>query len=40
MKVNKMRSLTHDTNLIRMDLKMSFSQKTLTNYYNDKNLKG
>ena len=35
-----MRSLTHDINLIKMDLKMSFSQKPLTNYYNNKNLKG
>ena len=40
MKVNKMRSLTHDTNLLKMDLKMRFSQKPLANYYNDKNLKG
>ena len=40
MKVNKMRSLTHDKNLLKMDLKMSFSQKPLTNYNNDKNLKG
>lgn len=40
MKVNKMRSLTHDVNLLKMDLKMSFSQNPLTNYYNDKNLKG
>jgi len=35
-----MRSLTHDINLLKMDLKMSFSQKLHTNYYNDKNLKG
>ena len=40
MKVNKMRSLTHDINLLKMDPKMSFSQKPLTNYNNDKNLKG
>ena len=35
-----MKSLTHDVNLLKMDLKMNFSQKPLTNYYNDKNLKG
>ena len=33
-------SLTHDINLLKMDLKMSLSQKLHTNYYNDKNLKG
>jgi len=40
MKVNKTKLLTHEMNRLKTSFRMSFSQKPLTNYYNDKILKG
>ena len=40
MKVNKTKLLTHEMNRLKTSFRISFSQKPLTNYYNDKILKG
>lgn len=40
MKVNKTRLPTHWINYLKISFRISFSQKPLANYYNDKNLKG
>lgn len=40
MKVNKTKLLTHWINYLKTSFRISFSQKPLANYYNDKNSKG
>lgn len=40
MKVNKTKLLTHWINYLKTSFRISFSQKSLANYYNDKNSKG